>query len=171
MTVHIRRSEPQDAKAVKAIYECTNAYRGTLQLPCPSLASWESRLSNVPENVFSYVALLDDEIVGNLGLEICTNARRRHVASFGMGVKDHYQSKGVGTALLSQVIDLADNWLNLKRLELTVFTDNEKAIGLYMKHDFIIEGESHAYAFRDGEHASVYHMARIKSELKTQVNS
>ncbi|GEA60967.1 GNAT family N-acetyltransferase [Vibrio comitans] len=162
MEIKIRRSEPQDARAVKEIYECTNAYMGTLQLPNPSLALWEGRLSNIPDNVFSYVAVAGDEIVGNIGFEVSTNPRRRHVGSFGMGVKDQHQGIGVGTALLATVIDLADNWLNLKRLELTVYVDNESAISLYMKHDFVIEGESQAYAFRDGEYVSVYHMARIK---------
>ncbi|GEM80655.1 GNAT family N-acetyltransferase [Vibrio superstes] len=163
MEVTVRRSEPQDARAVKEIYECTTAYMGTLQLPNPSLTLWEGRLSNVPDHVFSYVAVAGGEIVGNIGFEVCTNPRRRHVGSFGMGVKDLHQGKGVGTALLATVIDLADNWLNLKRLELTVYVDNESAINLYMKHGFVIEGESQAYAFRNGEYISVYHMARIKS--------
>lgn len=53
MDVKIRRSEPSDARAIKEIFECEAAYSGTLQLPYPSLAMWESRLSNVPDNVYS----------------------------------------------------------------------------------------------------------------------
>ncbi len=56
------------------------------------------------------------------------------------------QGLGVGRALLKTVIDLADNWLNLKRIELTVYVDNERAINLYKKFGFEIEGESKAYA-------------------------
>ena len=67
-----------------------------------------------------------------------------------------------GGRLLAAAIDLAENWLNVTRLELTVFTDNRAAIALYEKHGFRIEGESPGYALRDGVHASVYHMARIK---------
>ncbi|AUI86041.1 GNAT family N-acetyltransferase [Vibrio azureus] len=166
MEIIIRRTEPSDARAIKEIYECENAYKGTLQLPLPSQDMWDKRLSNMPDHVYSYVALLDNEIVGNLGFEVCTNPRRRHVGSLGMGVKDNVQGKGVGSALLAKVTDLADNWLNLTRLELTVYVDNERAISLYKKFGFQIEGESIAFAFRQGEYVNVYHMARIAKAVR-----
>jgi putative acetyltransferase len=159
--IEVRRAEPSDANSIKAIYECKNAYSNTLQLPLPSSDLWEKRFINIPEHVFSYVALLDGNIVGNLGFELCTNPRRRHVGSFGMGVKDDAQNQGVGSALLTALIDLTDNWLNIKRIELTVYIDNEKAINMYKKFGFKIEGESKAYAFRNGYYVDVYHMARI----------
>ncbi|EAQ63973.1 acetyltransferase [Marinomonas sp. MED121] len=165
MDVKIRRAEPSDARAIKEIYECENAYKETLQLPHPSLALWEKRTSNLPDNVYVYVALLDGVIVGALGFEVCTNPRRRHVGSFGMGVKDNVQGKGVGSALLAAIIDLSDKWLNLRRLELTVFVDNERGINLYQKFGFEIEGESKDYAFRFGEYVNVYHMARIAKNI------
>jgi len=161
MEVEIRKAEPSDARAIKEVYECKNAYSNTTQLPHPSLDLWEKRISNVPDNVYAYVALLGDEVVGNLGFEIFASPRRRHVASFGMGIKDNVQGKGVGGALLATAIDLADNWLNLKRIEITVYVDNERAINLYKKFGFELEGESKAYAFRNGEYVNVYHMARI----------
>ncbi|KAB0287121.1 GNAT family N-acetyltransferase [Vibrio fortis] len=162
MEIQVRRTEPSDARSVKEIYECPNAFRGTLQLPHPSLDLWEKRLTHVPEHVYSYVALYQDEVIGNLGLEVCVNPRRRHVASLGMGVKDNFAGKGVGSALLQTAVDLCDNWINIKRLELTVYTDNEQAINLYKKFGFQIEGESAAFAFRDGEYVAAYHMARIQ---------
>lgn len=162
MEIQVRRTEPSDARSVKEIYECPNAFRGTLQLPHPSLDLWEKRLTHVPEHVYSYVALYQGEVIGNLGLEVCVNPRRRHVASLGMGVKDNFAGKGVGSALLQTAVDLCDNWINIKRLELTVYTDNEQAINLYKKFGFQIEGESAAFAFRDGEYVAAYHMARIQ---------
>jgi len=163
MEIQVRRTEPSDARSVKEIFECPNAFRGTLQLPHPSLDLWEKRLTHVPEHVYSYVALYQGEVIGNLGLEVCVNPRRRHVASLGMGVKDNYAGKGVGSALLQTAVDLCDNWINIKRLELTVYTDNEQAINLYKKFGFQIEGESAAFAYRDGEYVAAYHMARIKA--------
>ena len=59
MDVEIRRAESSDARAIKEIYECEKAYKETLQLPHPSLALWEKRTSNVPDNVYVYVALLE----------------------------------------------------------------------------------------------------------------
>ena len=49
------------------------------------------------------------------------------------------------------MLDVADNWLNLRRLELTVYVDNEAAIALYKKFGFIIEGRLRQDAFRAGE--------------------
>ena len=161
MEIEVRRVEPSDAKAIKEIYTGANAYSGTLQLPHMSLELWEKRISNIPDNVYSYLALVDGVPVGNLGLEVCKTPRRRHVASIGMAVKDGETGKGVGSALLATAIDLSENWLNLKRLELTVYVDNEPAINLYRKFAFKIEGESEAYAFRNGKYVSAYHMARI----------
>jgi GNAT superfamily N-acetyltransferase len=72
---------------------------------------------------------VEGEVVGNLGLHAFpTRWRRRHAAEIGMSVRDDWQGRGVGTALLEAAVDLADNWLNLTRLELTVYTDNEAGV-------------------------------------------
>ena len=160
--ITIRHSEAKDAEEIKQIYQGIHAYTGTLQLPYPSGAVWESRVSNIPDNVYSFVAEIDGKVVGNLGFEINKNPRRRHCGSFGMGVHDNYLEQGVGSSLLSALIDLTDNWLNIKRIEITVYIDNKAAIALYEKFGFTIEGESPDFAFRNGEFVSVYHMARIK---------
>ena len=78
-----------------------------------------------------------------------------------MAVHDEWHHQGVGSALLQAAISLADNWLHLLRLELTVYTDNEVAVRLYKKHGFLIEGTHRAYALRDGKYVDAYAMARI----------
>ena len=160
--VKIRHSDSNDIQAIRDIYSGELAYSGTLQLPFPSVALWESRLGDLPKGVYSLVADVEEEVVGQIGLHVDPNPRRKHVAGFGMAVKDSFQGRGVGGELLSAAIDLAENWLNIQRLELTVYTDNEPAIALYKKHGFQTEGESSKFAFRNGEFVSVYHMARVK---------
>ena len=81
-----------------------------------------------------------------------------------MAVRDDWQGKGVGSALMQAAMDLADNWLNLSRLELEVYTDNEPAIALYKKFDFIIEGTLKNFAFRDGQFVDVYTMAKLREK-------
>ncbi|CAM3862655.1 GNAT family N-acetyltransferase [Vibrio aquimaris] len=163
MDIEIRRSQASDAMQIRDVYACTNVYSNTLQLPFPSADFWQKRVTNVDDNCYPFVALIDGEIIGHIVLHVSANPRRRHVALFGMSVKHDYSGLGVGSKLLSTIIDLADNWLNLSRIELTVYTDNQAAIGLYKKFGFVIEGESAAYAYRNGEYASAYHMARFKS--------
>jgi len=79
-----------------------------------------------------------------------------------MAVHDTWHAKGVGTTLMKALIDLADNWLNLARLELNVYTDNEPALRLYKKLGFEIEGTQKKYAFRDGSYVDAYAMARVR---------
>ena len=82
-----------------------------------------------------------------------------------MSVRDDWQGKGAGTALMQAAIDLADKWLNLSRLELEVYTDNEPAIRLYKKFGFVIEGTLIRYAYRDGQYVDTYAMARLRENV------
>jgi putative acetyltransferase len=59
-------------------------------------------------------------------------------------------------------VDLADNWLNLRRLELEVYTDNEAAIRLYERFGFEREGTLRQYAYRNGRYVDSYLMARLR---------
>ena len=60
------------------------------------------------------------------------------------------------------MIILADKWLNLVRLDLDVYTDNEAAIKLYRKFGFAVEGTLVKAAFRDGAYVDNYVMARLR---------
>jgi L-phenylalanine/L-methionine N-acetyltransferase len=98
-------------------------------MPFPSAEMWRERLSEPPEGLFSLVACVDEEVVGSLSLENSpTRWRMRHVATLGMAVRDDWQGKGVGTALMEAALDLADNWLNLTRIELRVYVDNAAGV-------------------------------------------
>jgi putative acetyltransferase len=89
--------------------------------------------------------------------------RRRHVGRIGISVSDEWQGKGVGKALMQAGIDLADKWLNLTRLELEVYADNESAIRLYEQFGFEREGVLRQHAFRDGRYVDSIMMARLRT--------
>ena len=63
---------------------------------------------------------------------------------------------------LEALIELADNWLDLRRLELTVFADNAPAITLYERFGFAREGLHRAHAFREGTYADALAMGRLR---------
>lgn len=164
MTFTIRRTEPGDFEAVRQIFAGPAAVRGTLQLPFPSAEEWRRRLAEPAGSLFSLVACAEREAVGSLALLTSPDRpRRRHAAQIGMAVRDDWQGRGVGTALLQAAVDLADKWLNLSRLELEVFCDNAPAIRLYQKFGFSIEGTLVQFAFRDGIYEDAYLMARLRS--------
>jgi putative acetyltransferase len=81
-----------------------------------------------------------------------------------MGVHEGWQGQGVGSALIAGAVDLADNWYNLRRVEIEVFADNEPAIRLYRRHGFEVEGTMRDYAFRLGAYADAHMMARIRPD-------
>jgi L-phenylalanine/L-methionine N-acetyltransferase len=125
MDITVRHSEPEDYKALHRIFSGPRAVAGTLQIPFPRAEMWRERLSEPPEGLYSLVACVEDEVVGEISLHTSpTRWRMRHVGSIGMAVRDDQQGKGIGTALMEAALDLADNWLNLTRIELRVYVDN-----------------------------------------------
>jgi putative acetyltransferase len=165
MAIIIRRVEPTDFEALQRLYSGQRVIWGTAQLPYPSVDMWRKRLAEPPEGLFGIVACIDDQVVGHLNIHTSPDRpRRRHAGQIGMVVRDDFQGQGVGTALLQAALDLADNWLNLRRIELEVYTDNEPAVRLYTRAGFVIEGTLRQYAFRDGQYVDVYTMARFRPE-------
>jgi L-phenylalanine/L-methionine N-acetyltransferase len=163
MTITVRAAEPSDYEAVRETMAQPRAQAQTLQLPLPSAEMWKKRLTEIPAGDHMLVAEINRKVVGNLGLHAASKApRRRHVASLGMAVHDDYHNRGVGGALMKAALDLADNWLQYTRIELTVYTDNEPAIALYKKFEFETEGTLKQYAFRNGVMVDAYAMARLK---------
>lgn len=163
MTIIIRAAEPSDYDAIRETMMQPKAQANTLQVPLTSLEVFRKRSAELPATAQILVAELDGRVVGNCGLVgFDRHVRRRHAVSFGITVHDDFVGRGVGTALMKVALDLADNWLQYSRIELTVFTDNSEAIALYRKFGFEIEGTHKQFAFRNGRFEDVYAMARIK---------
>jgi putative acetyltransferase len=160
--IRVRATEPSDIDAISEIMGCPGVVRNTLQTPYQSVEWRRERYANLRPGSRSLVAEVDGRVVGNLGLTPEGPDRRKHVASIGMAVHDDFQGQGVGTALMEAMIELAERWLGVSRIELTVYTDNAPAVALYKKFGFEIEGTAPRYAIRDGEYVDAYYMARVK---------
>jgi putative acetyltransferase len=165
----IRRAETRDAEALCTVYSSPQAMAGTLQLPYPGVEMWRKRLAEFPADDYMLVAEVRGEVVANAGLHsMGRSARRRHVGYLGMAVRDDWHRKGVGTALMAAIVEVADGWLDYRRLELTVYTDTAAAIALYRRFGFEVEGTHRDYAFRDGGYVDAYAMARVRSASGTK---
>ncbi|MDQ6916994.1 MAG: GNAT family N-acetyltransferase [Pseudomonadota bacterium] len=165
-SIVVRRAELADAEAIHATFLGPKAIAGTLQIPYPSLDLWRKRLAEFPPDDYLLVATVEGAVVGNLGLHHASKSpRRRHVGNVGLAVRDDYHRCGVGSALLSAALELADGWLNMQRIELWVYCDNAAGIALYRKFGFGIDGTCRAYAFRDGHHVDAYMMLRLHPAL------
>ena len=161
----VRRAEVSDAEALARTFAAARAFAGTLQLPFPSASLWHKRIAEMQADHHMLVAEVDNDVVANAGLHpVSISPRRRHAGSIGMAVRDDWHGRGVGSALLAAVLDLADNWVGYTRLELTAYTDNAAALALYRKFGFEVEGTARGYALRDGVLVDAYMMARHASQ-------
>ena len=77
-----------------------------------------------------------------------------------MMVRTEYQGQGIGRRLMENLLELADNWLMLVRIELEVTTDNERAITLYQSFGFEVEGKKKYAIIKDGKYADLLLMGR-----------
>lgn len=156
----IRAIEISDAAAFARINGQESVAAMTLQMPYQRVDEVQQKLVPSPQQR-TLVAEIGGEVVGIAGLTIL-GRRQTHIGAIGMGVDEHAQGRGVGTVLLQALLDLADNWYNLRRLQLEVYVDNAIAIRLYEKHGFEIEGTHRAFALRRGQFVDAYSMARLR---------
>lgn len=159
--ITIRGIEADDWEDIAAIQAAPGVIYGTLQVPYKSRDAIRERTENQPPNMHALVAVVDEQVVGLLGLRVGIG-RRAHAASLGMMVHADFQGRGVGSALMAAAIDLAENWLALSRIDLEVFPDNAPALALYEKFGFEREGVLREYAFRDGQYVDSILMARVR---------
>ncbi len=159
--VLVRAHEVDDWEDIAAIRNNPSVVYNTLQPLYLSRDVTREKLENRSADQPYLVAVVDDKVVGQLGLKVGTG-RQAHVASLGMMVHADYQGRGVGTALMEAAIEFAENWLNISRIDLEVYTDNEPALALYRKFGFEIEGTLRQYAFRAGQYVDAYLMSRIR---------
>jgi putative acetyltransferase len=157
----IRAREPTDWQDIAALMDLPNVRWGTLRLPYTRKDQWRKLLENPPEERTGIVAVLDGRIVGSSDV-FQYKGRRRHVGDLFVVVHDDFQRRGIGSELMATLVDVADNWLDLKRLELAVYVDNMPAIGLYQKFGFEVEGTHRAHAYRDGQYVDSFFMARLR---------
>jgi L-phenylalanine/L-methionine N-acetyltransferase len=170
LDILVRRARPSDAAAFARIMSHPEVYPGLLQLPMNDEAFWRTRLETstaASSNVLSLVAEHNCQVVGTAGLHPAVELRRRHCAHIGISVDPPAQRQGVASALMQAMCDYADQWAQIWRIELTVFTDNLGAIALYEKFGFCIEGTHRAYAMRHGVYADVHAMARLRAQPPT----
>lgn len=169
MNFTIRPVEMRDARGINELRRMPGVFENTLGLPSERLNRSEDFIANLDRNSHLFVAVVKDDsgeekVIGCAGLHISSSPRMRHSGSIGIMVHRDYQNQGVGSALMNTLLDLADNWLMLVRVELGVYADNARAIHLYEKLGFKAEGIKRKAAIRNGEYVDELMMARIKGE-------
>lgn len=169
MDFYIRPAKPADAEDFWRMRTARGVFETILGNPGEGPQKSQTWLNNPGPGTYLMVAVLREEhsekVIGTVSLSVPQNPRTAHCGGIGIMVDQAYQHQGVGRALMEAIIDLADNWLMLLRLELTAFADNQRAVALYEKMGFQREGLKKMAAVRDGKYMDELMMSRINQNF------
>jgi L-phenylalanine/L-methionine N-acetyltransferase len=165
--LEIRPVAAEDAEAIWRLARQPGVIETTLALPTVRLAERRRRIEELGPDSHMVVAARHGEVVGWADLDVGAG-RRRHAAELSVAVGAAHQGKGVGSALIAALLELADSWLGLRRVELHVLAGNERARAVYERHGFTLEGRLRAYAVSGGRLADAWLMARLRPALEPE---
>ena len=149
---------PEDNAAVVDIRRQPQVMRFTPSMPSERPADYYSRAGK-DDHVM--VAEIDGRVVGFAGLHV-RDGKRRHSAWLGIAVHDEFAGRGAGRRLMESLLELADHWIGLVRVDLEASAGNERAIAMYRDLGFVEEGRQRKAYFADGGYEDAVLMARVR---------
>lgn len=162
-SVTLRHIELSDLMGVQRLLSHPEVIYWTAELPFPRIEQLQQSLMSNPSDQHTLIACAEGVVIGLISITRYALPRLSHTACIGpVAVHPDFQGHGIGKQLMSAALELADNWLNIHRLELRVFPDNERAIALYQKFGFSVEGCLRDIAFRAGRYTDLLVMGRVK---------
>lgn len=160
-SINIRPLAMSDVEAIHLIQLQPEVLPFILSVPTLRLSEVEKRFQELGPNDHRLVAERDGHVIGLVGLQRYSG-RLSHSGLIFIYVDSACHGQGIGTALLKAVIDLADNWLMLERLELTFLATNPRAQTLYERLGFAVEGRKRGSIVSQGQFVDEIAMARIR---------
>ena len=102
-----------------------------------------------------------DEIAGIATIHSSAKVKARHDGELGIVVAKKYQGQGIGTELIRQLIEWAKGNGVTTRISLDTRADNVKAVELYLKFGFVVEGCRKNSTLLDGKYYDLYVMGMM----------
>ena len=162
----VRRAGESDAAAIielrRALFTETSFMLwepGEFQESVEEEAKRISRL-NARDNCLMLLAEEDGHPIGTLTAYGGEPRRTRHRVTLAVGVARAHWGKGVATAMLEFTLRWSRE-TQLRRVELTVHTTNQRAIAAYKRYGFQVEGVRRSSLLVDGKYVDEYMMAVI----------
>ncbi|MFN8411248.1 MAG: GNAT family protein [Anaerolineales bacterium] len=118
------------------------------------------------ENSFTIRALDDNRLLGDIGLYVINNWTPQDAfVGIAIGNREDW-GKGYGTDAMRVVLRYGFTELNLRRVTLTVFEYNPRAIRSYEKAGFQHEGRIRQALLRDGKRWDMFYMGILRDDWK-----
>src|SRR5256884_4059261 len=107
----------------------------------------------------------DDRHIGNVKLGPINWVHRK--ATFGILVGDkEFWRKGIGTEATILTVEYAFFRLNLRKIDLGVYSEHQAAVRSYEKVGFNVEGQLREHVFHEGQYKNCLLMGLLRSEYK-----
>lgn len=128
----------------------------------PDIEGTRNFIRDIVQKKWTQILAIDaDRVIGWCDIVPCSHEGTTHVGRLGMGVISVYRGKKIGTELMG--LALSDAFQKgLQRVELDVMASNEKAIALYQKFGFQIEGRKRKSRFIDGNYEDTITMGLLR---------
>ncbi len=168
VTIHIREITLDDAEKFLALCRHLDQETHFMLLepdertltPDEQRQALGSLLAGGRSTIFVAEDLERGELVGYLAIEGGTYRRERRRATLVIGVLQACTGQGIGSRLFQEM----ERWARqrgFRRLELTVMVHNQRALALYLRQGFMIEGLRRQALFVDGRYVDEYYMAKL----------
>lgn len=121
-----------------------------------------------PSSAFLFgIRPIGDETLAGI-IEISDILWTQQVGWITLAIAPAEQKRGYGADALRCICRYAFDELNLRRLQLTVFSYNERAIALYEKSGFTREGSFREFLHRDGQLFDMHLYGLLAREWRNQ---
>lgn len=117
------------------------------------------------KNNIMILALVDSQIVGIGTISSSKRKKSEHVGVLGIVISQNYFNNGIGSILMKNLIDWCKNNKITTKISLSVRKDNLKAVALYKKFGFRIEGVLINETLIDGEYFDILAMGLILAKI------
>ncbi len=168
--VRLSAFDPEEMSKAFARWNLNSEYFRLLNSSARPMKSAKSNLKWMEEeeislanHYFSIRALADDKLLGELALDVVDWVGRDAFVGIGIG-EIEYWSKGYGTDTMNVLLRYAFTEVNLKRVTLTVFEYNPRAIRSYEKVGFRHEGCLRNLLNREGRRWNEVYMGILREE-------
>lgn len=128
----------------------------------------DKKTQDTSTSILLFIALKDsDEVIGDIALQSIDHLNRNATIRISIDSKEN-RGKGYGTEAINLLLEHAFGIMNLHRIELNVFTFNEKAYKVYEKIGFKKEGVQRDALFYDHEYHDSILMAILEDEWRSK---
>ncbi len=163
-TLGLRAPEPGDTDAYLAFRNDLGAAGDLIGfvrgVPAHKVKEWIATIDNRATVTLTAVLLADQRPVGYVNVydqDTVSGTCQMGLAIFA----PQDRGKGYGKRIIQLMLDYLRDWLNMRKVSMTVLADNKPAIALYETCGFVPEGALKDQYYIDGAYRSALLMAKF----------